>query len=98
LDSGAVAQRPRAVATLGPAAVAIHDDGQMARHAGGRGRGCRHRGDLAQTANSSCSLAFTTSSMSLTDLSVIFWISSSLRRASSSVAVFSLSISLTCWM
>src|SRR5690606_9486931 len=87
--AGAMADDARPVALLRPAAVAVHDDGQVARDSTGGGH---------QTAISSCSLALTTSSTSLIALSVIFWISASLRAASSSLTCFSLSSSLTCWL
>src|SRR5690606_9044880 len=87
--AGAMADDARPVALLRPAAVAVHDDGQVARDSTVGGH---------QTAISSCSLALTTSSTSLIALSVIFCISASLRAASSSLTCFSFSSSLTCWL
>src|SRR5690606_21342274 len=100
---GAVADHTRPTPALRPPPVAIHDDGQVARDSRGGtgfgrhglgGRKCRR---CHQTAINSCSLALTTSSTFLMPSSVSFWISVSLRAASSSEMSFSLSSSLTWW-
>src|SRR5690606_30380567 len=96
--AGTVADAARAVAALGPAAVAVHDDGQVARKRGlgpGSGHGRSPPGRRPQIAISSSSLAFTTWSTSLTKRSVSAWMSCSARRSSSSVICLSLSSSLT---
>src|SRR5690606_30959111 len=88
--AGAMADGAGPPALFRPAAVAVHDDGQVAGNACVR----IHR----QTAINSCSLALTTSSTSLMALSVDFWISSSLRCTSSSVTCLSFSSSRTWWL
>src|SRR5699024_10324485 len=90
LAASIVAEAARAMPRLRPASVAIHDDGDVARHQGDVGAG--HGGlDDAQSAISSSSFALTTASTSFTARSVSFWISSSALRSSSSVMSFSLS-------
>ena len=80
VDALLVAEEARHVPLLGPAAVAVHDDGDVARHAGAT---C---GTLAhQTAMISASLAEVSRSISAMVRSVSFCSSSSERRSSSSV-------------
>src|SRR5690606_1190022 len=92
LDALAVAGLARQSARAGPAAVAVHDDGDVTRqrHGGRQGPGRT----MPQTCITSFSLAAVIWSMSATALSVIFWISSAPRRSSSCEISFSFSASL----
>ena len=69
-----VARRARQATARGPAAIAIHDDGNMTRHGGRSGQ----HGAIAapQTCMISASFAFKEASISLIVSSVIFWVSS----------------------
>mmetsp|Transcript_10610 Transcript_10610/g.43394 ORF Transcript_10610/g.43394 Transcript_10610/m.43394 type:complete len:538 (+) Transcript_10610:732-2345(+) len=97
IHPGLVAEEARQEALLGPTAIAIHHDGDMARrrravlrHGGGRVQ------DGAQTAMISASLAEMSLSISAITRSVSFCTSSRLRRSSSSPISLSLSSFLAC--
>src|SRR6185503_3548188 len=81
----AVAGHARQEALLRPAAVAVHDDRDVPRHAGHLGDHLGRGVELAHTAIRSFSLSATSLSMSAIALSVIFWISASARLSSSSL-------------
>src|SRR5690606_17379744 len=88
LLAGLVAERARPPALLRPAAIAIHDDGDVTRQCGGIGH------VQAQISSSSCSFAASRRSISATYLSVSFCTSSCARRSSSSEISFSFSSAL----
>src|SRR5213075_2166907 len=85
LDTLAMPADAREEALLRPAAIAVHDDGDVARDLRGFGNRLRRAFEVRHTDMSSFSFSATSLSMSAIDLSVIFWTSSWARISSSSL-------------